>query len=249
MALIQCPECNKEISDKAINCPHCGCPLAENKPESFPVDRNAVAARSKISKYSAASIVIVVVAVVALVIVFLSVFRANQREEYIDNLLDAKSLMLSGAAKAESLCNLTRSVWSNTIYKEFDSETYKYTLKDYKDGVSYHYYVAADDDDFNDDFNTSLMRLFADSSVQQSIIEIEAYRSLVDEAMKSLQNPTDEFAACFDTLSDMYDSYWELTNLAVSPSGNLITYSENLVACDEAFMRHYNKLDTQIPEK
>lgn len=24
MALIKCPECGKEISDKAIKCPHCG---------------------------------------------------------------------------------------------------------------------------------------------------------------------------------------------------------------------------------
>lgn len=29
MALIKCSECNKEISDKATNCPHCGCPVAE----------------------------------------------------------------------------------------------------------------------------------------------------------------------------------------------------------------------------
>ena len=28
MALINCPECNKQISDKATNCPHCGFPLA-----------------------------------------------------------------------------------------------------------------------------------------------------------------------------------------------------------------------------
>ncbi len=24
MALIKCPECNKEISDKAVSCPKCG---------------------------------------------------------------------------------------------------------------------------------------------------------------------------------------------------------------------------------
>lgn len=24
MALISCPECNKQISDKAVSCPHCG---------------------------------------------------------------------------------------------------------------------------------------------------------------------------------------------------------------------------------
>lgn len=29
MALIQCPECGKEISDKAICCPGCGCPASE----------------------------------------------------------------------------------------------------------------------------------------------------------------------------------------------------------------------------
>ena len=29
MALINCPECNKEISDSARKCPHCGYPLKE----------------------------------------------------------------------------------------------------------------------------------------------------------------------------------------------------------------------------
>lgn len=27
MALISCPECNKQISDKAVSCPHCGYPM------------------------------------------------------------------------------------------------------------------------------------------------------------------------------------------------------------------------------
>lgn len=29
MALINCPECNKEVSDKALNCPNCGNPITE----------------------------------------------------------------------------------------------------------------------------------------------------------------------------------------------------------------------------
>ena len=28
MALINCPECNKQISDKAAACPNCGCPIS-----------------------------------------------------------------------------------------------------------------------------------------------------------------------------------------------------------------------------
>ena len=29
MALIHCPECNKEVSDKAQSCPHCGYPISD----------------------------------------------------------------------------------------------------------------------------------------------------------------------------------------------------------------------------
>lgn len=31
MALIKCPECGKEISDKAAACPNCGTPIADKK--------------------------------------------------------------------------------------------------------------------------------------------------------------------------------------------------------------------------
>ena len=32
MALINCPECNKEVSDKAEICPHCGYKLPKQEP-------------------------------------------------------------------------------------------------------------------------------------------------------------------------------------------------------------------------
>lgn len=32
MSLIKCPECSKEISDRASACPNCGCPVAEMQP-------------------------------------------------------------------------------------------------------------------------------------------------------------------------------------------------------------------------
>ncbi len=33
MALITCPECNGQVSDKAVACPHCGYPIAANVPQ------------------------------------------------------------------------------------------------------------------------------------------------------------------------------------------------------------------------
>ena len=34
--LIKCPECESQISDKAFACPHCGCPVKSDKPQSVP---------------------------------------------------------------------------------------------------------------------------------------------------------------------------------------------------------------------
>lgn len=45
MALINCPECNKEISDKANACPHCGLPLEKEKPINQKIEKNAAASR------------------------------------------------------------------------------------------------------------------------------------------------------------------------------------------------------------
>lgn len=44
MAIFNCPECKKEISDKAKNCPHCGYPLMEldNKLKSLEKDNKTV---------------------------------------------------------------------------------------------------------------------------------------------------------------------------------------------------------------
>ena len=41
MALINCPECGKEISDKAISCPNCGNPM-NNKPKVTVVEKNGI---------------------------------------------------------------------------------------------------------------------------------------------------------------------------------------------------------------
>lgn len=38
MALINCPECGKEISDKVKACPHCGYPLVENSEENNTIE-------------------------------------------------------------------------------------------------------------------------------------------------------------------------------------------------------------------
>lgn len=55
MALIRCPECNKEISSAAESCPNCGYPLAklkkETAEETHPVQENATTSSEAYEAY------------------------------------------------------------------------------------------------------------------------------------------------------------------------------------------------------
>ncbi len=245
MALITCPECGKEISDKVRTCPHCGYPLTnDTQPEqSAPTPQQVEVVSVKVDPKKSKKIIIGVVTAVVLIavcaLVMVMVNRQNKaatRAEYIENLTLARSTMLDGGAKAESLCNLTKSVWYNTIYEESDSKTDAYT----KNGYS---------GEFNDDFNTSLSNLYSDSSTKNTVAKIKDNQKEVAKIMRDLQNPPDDLASCFTTVEAMYDVYSDFTSLAISPSGNLRSYSDNFSAYDNDFMRLYDKLDTQIPGK
>lgn len=43
MALIKCPDCGKQISDKASECPNCGCPSSQFAPKICPECGNVLA--------------------------------------------------------------------------------------------------------------------------------------------------------------------------------------------------------------
>ncbi len=243
MALIQCPECGREISDRVTSCPHCGYPFSEQPVQPVtpqPVEVTGInLSIKKNEKYRTLFIGIFVLALlIAIVIISIMAQRSrdakNARNDYIDDLASIRSVMLSGAADAEKLCNLTHDVWYNTIYEEFDIDTDPFTRND---------------TGFNDDFNDSLSALYSDESTKTKISEIESNRYSVDAIMKKLLNPTGEFSACYDTLDALYDAYCGLTNLATSPSGSLTSFTESYREYDNDFVKYYEKLGNQIPEK
>lgn len=63
MALIKCPECEHEVSDKATMCPNCGCPIKGRK-EIIPIDIATLFNRYR-------KILIPIIAVIAILVVVL----------------------------------------------------------------------------------------------------------------------------------------------------------------------------------
>mgnify|MGYP004513118767 CR=1 FL=1 len=278
MAMINCPECGKEISDKAKKCvycgkvfseeeniqqgircsecgeilsnnnkicPKCGCPVDEEtsemdlkKPQQVEVTKIKVTANTK-------KMIIGIVAAIAICFLGLVGYKAysnNKAEknyqqiynEYISNLRQVQILMISGGSDAEKMCNLTARVWSNAIYEKRDDETDMYTRPD-------GFFVS--------DFNDALQNLWDDSDIENTLAGIESNQDSVKAMMKKLQNPPEKLDKCYDTVSDLYESYKVLTDLAVNPTGNYTTFTSNKSNAVSDFMASYEKLDSQIPEK
>ncbi|MCI8595123.1 MAG: zinc ribbon domain-containing protein [Oscillospiraceae bacterium] len=268
MALIQCKNCGKEISDKALTCPHCGVQLGEKIQEEaqplickecraeIPLGAEACpncghpvlqeeppqkvevvsVTPPKLRKNAKKGIIAGIVAVVIIAIIAVAIGNSRNKKavaNYGDNLALVAYTMLSGAADAEDAGNLIKSVWYNSIYEKQDATTDKYTRR--------NVYGP-----FYDDFNDALSNLFSDSDFSDTISDIKSNQSTVSGLMKTLKNPPAEYEDAYDAVKDCYDAYLVLTNLAISPSGSLQTFSSNFNNADSDMLRAYNALQVYI---
>lgn len=85
MALIKCPECGKEISDKATLCPNCGYPISQisedmsGKQEMHLVEENVKSEKKHISVKSIVSIGVGIVALIGILIGKLNLLCIHKR--------------------------------------------------------------------------------------------------------------------------------------------------------------------------
>lgn len=241
---IKCPECGRSLLETDVICPGCGCPIERGRKEDTDKLQQVEVAGIKVKNKTKKIIIGIIVAVIVCAVggVGFKVYSDKRAErqyqeaynEYISDLKRVQGLMLEGGSDAETLCNLTLRVWHNAIYEDRDDETDKYTRPD-------GYFV--------NDFNEALANLYADSDIKTTIKDIEKNQASVKEIIKQLQNPPEGLDKCYDTVSDLYEAYKILTDLAVDPSGSYNSVSEDKSDAVSDFLSAYEKLDNQIPEE
>lgn len=259
MALIHCPKCGKEISDKAARCVHCGYELTANNkrkcsecgaeftdnatecpvcgcpveiPEQTPQQVEVTGV--KLSHRNKRIIVAVAIIGLLLAAALLGVARVkkqNNARDYGNRLETAVQTMLIGAGEAETSGNLVKLVWNNAIHEERDSQTDPYTRPK-------GYFVS--------DFNEALQNLFADKDFSDQIASIKSNQDTVQTLMKNMKNPPDEYEDAYDALSELYDAYTNFTNLVVNPSGSLQTFSANFNDADTETLNCYNAMSLYL---
>ncbi len=244
-----CAECGNELEYGAAMCPKCGCPVTAGS-GTIMSDPSPQLARTtdrqthRKSKRLLVTLIVLLAVGIAGTIGIIQYQMKNavkevmirkqqekaaneamqRRREYAENLELATYTMLSGAADAETCCNLIQQVWHNAIWEKEDNATDKYTKPDGK---------------FVTDFNEALDNLFSDLDFYTQINDIIENQETVRSIIKELKNPPEEYKSAYESLSECYDAYLTFTNMAINPSGSLNSFSTDFSDADSKFMHCY----------
>lgn len=233
MALINCPECENEISDKAVNCPHCGFPVTTNNQLEGQNDidvqmsENNTLTRRKPSKKVLVIIVVVICAIVIAIVAAITIMsnkNKNEREsaeqiraQYIEDMKAMSVALLINARMAEEAGGLLHDVWYNCIFKKHDINTDEYTKRENYKG----------DMEFYSDFNSAIENLYSD---EDFIVKISQLK-------------------CYDAMEKAYDTYNQFVGLVINPSGNISTYTQSFNETDKSMADDIDKLNILIPDE
>lgn len=277
MAIMQCPECGQNISDKAPKCVHCGKDFSEDLNNDVPKkclecgadisDSDTVCPScgcpTEIPESSTTSTIqavevagvkiskktkkIAIISLVAIAVCVLSIFAIQS----IGNMQAEKEFT---STYNEYIDNLEVAqllmITGGADAEALSNLTYdvwRNAIYEERDYLTDQY--TRPYGYFVDDFNIALANLFEASSTITTVSDIEANQAAVKELIKNLQNPPEGLENCYNTVSDLHSAYKTLTDLAISPSGNLTGFSDNVRSATSDFMDAYEKLDNQIPER
>lgn len=259
MALIHCPECGQEISDKAEKCIHCGHILKEQPKlicedcgneipegaETCPVCGCPVkveAEEKPIPVYLRPKTLLhknlydkigkkgIAIGLAAILVLAGGGFTASKAIE--------KKKAADAAAEAAQISADYKTNYSSAVMAMYTGASKAETCG----GLIKKVWYNAIWDKYNAetskymqkvlDFNDALANLFSDSDFSADISSIKSNKDTVQQYMSTLQSPPAEWGNAYSALEDAYDAYLEIVNIVTSPSGNLQTFSSSFNDAD-----------------
>ena len=259
MALIHCPECGKEISDKAEKCIHCGhvmkeqpkiicedcgneipegaetCPVCgcpvkvEVEEKPIPVYLQPGTPPRK-SLYAKIGKKGIAIGL-AVILVLIGGGIATSKAIANQKAADA-------AAEAAQISADYKTNYSSAVMAMYTGAAKAETCGGLIKNVWYNaIWDKYDSETYQytqnaSDFNDALANLFSDSDFSSDISSIKSSKDTVQQYMSTLQSPPAEWENAYNALEDAYDAYLEIVNIVTSPNGSLQTFSSSFNDAD-----------------
>ena len=233
----KCAECGIELEEGAIECPNCGCPVDEMKVS----DNQEKPQKVEVTGVKVAKKVkiIIGIAVAVLLVGGITIFGVNKYQKKNDAKKYSDNLEM---ATYSMLSGASEAETCGNLIKQVWYNTIYEERDDETDKYtrSKGYFVS--------DFNEALGNLFSDTSFKSKISSIEDSQKTVSSLMKELKNPPEEYKEAYEAISKLYDAYISLTNLATNPTGSLQSFSTNFNDADSETLNCYNAMKLYLED-
>lgn len=272
MAIIKCPNCNEDVSDKSMECVHCGKKLVEElkrfcedcgteikdnenkcsncgcpvETKSIPqkVEVTKVQIGNGISKKKIIIVLVIIVLVIVAVIIGTNIYKQNEAKKEAQR-IEALNEEYESNLRKINIKMLSGAADAESCGNKIKSVWYN-TIWEESDSETDKY--TKKNGVFNDDFNDSLHTLFSDPDFVKITDGVEQNQKEVKKIMKKMKNPPEDWKDAYDDLKEYYDDYITLTNLCTNPSGNLQTYSNNFSQADTDVLNGHEEINTYLED-
>lgn len=239
-----CMECGAELEEGMIECPNCGCPV-ETLSEQ---DANERPQKVEVTGIKVTRKIKCIIGIVAALLVVVSVIifgvTQYQKKKAAED-YEQRVEEYSDNLKLATVTMLTGADAAESSGNLIKQVWYNAIYKK-KDDETDQY--TRPKECFVSDFNEALDNLYADSSFTSKISGIKDNQDKVNALMKKLKNPPDEYKDAYGAISDFYDAYISLTNCAIEPSGSLQTYSSTFNDADTSALNAYKAMELYLDE-
>lgn len=156
----------------------------------------------------------------------------NSNVEYIEKVKKTEETLHDTGLEALAISSLLIDVWRDTIYKETNKNTIKFTTDS--------------DGHFNEDFNTSIQKFYSDDIIKEKITTLKNNQDKNTKAVMELRDFPEECENIFNTLKEFSAVVDEAINSAVTPKGTLKDYSSKSVEMSSKFSELARQLKLEI---
>jgi len=171
--------------------------------------------------------IILYTATVLVVGVLCTLFYSNyQKKKYVKYTKEAVTQMVGVSAVSEKACEFYQVIWRNAIYKEGS----------YYAGGKYN----------GKDFNEALV--IAKEDIKDEIKNLNRDMEKTTNTMKKLNNPPMKYHELHDRLVILYSFTKEFNQLANSPTGSLMSFSQKVNELESGISKKVDEITIQLPE-
>ena len=229
MAMIQCPQCKKQISDQAEACVHCGYKL---KKELYyckecggmleetdkicphcgrPLERKDNEDTRKKKKKHILRYILLTIFVLVIGFFGYMEYQAYKWNSYFEMVNEMQEVRNSTVDVVNQSQNLLMKVWYNSIGKISDPETDRFTSPN-------GYFV--------EDFNEALNLLYEDEEFSKNLSLIEEKQNELRKLEKQLPEPPTEYEEFHEDTIKLMDGWIEISMNILSPNKSYLEMND-----------------------